>query len=203
MIVKPKKVKKARELAEQRKSNPALGRTKTAKGVQLGPCNNILKGITSCRCGAATTDTTRKSRKYLDVVCSAQNSCRECTVPTRQCWKVNEELLLESVMRRRWEQFFKNPATGTRIRELEERLLDEQRVAGQYRTTANDSRANLQRAMEEKDADLDLLKMLGEIFRKRSKPKRPSTRPGRPVQKFRPCSQSQVARTCRNKCGRR
>ena len=72
-------------------------------------------------------------------------------------------------MHRRWEQFFKNPATGPRIRELEERLLEEQRVAGQYRTTANDSRANLQRAMEVKDADLELLKMLGEIVRKAEK----------------------------------
>ena len=72
-------------------------------------------------------------------------------------------------MHRRWERFFKNPATGPRIRELEERFLEEQRVAGQYRTTANDSRANLQRAMEVKDADLDLLKMLGEIVRKAEK----------------------------------
>ena len=42
VIVKPEKVKKARELAERRKANPALGRTTTAKGGQLGPCNNIL-----------------------------------------------------------------------------------------------------------------------------------------------------------------
>ena len=115
------------------------------------------------------TDTTSHSGKYLDLVCSAQNSGRECKVPTRQCWKVDEELLLEAFMHRRWERFFKNPATGPRIRELEERLLEEQRVAGQYRTTANDSRANLQRAMEVKDADLDLLKMLGEIVRKAEK----------------------------------
>ena len=169
VIVKPEKVKKARELAERRKANPALGRTTTAKGGQLGPCNNILKGITFCQCGAAMTDTTSHSGKYLDLVCSAQNSGRECKVPTRQCWKVDEELLLEAFMHRRWERFFKNPATGPRIRELEERLLEEQRVAGQYRTTANDSRANLQRAMEQKDADLDLLKMLGEIVRKAEK----------------------------------
>ena len=169
VIVKPEKVKKARELAERRKANPALGRTTTAKGGQLGPCNNILKGITFCQCGAAMTDTTSHSGKYLDLVCSAQNSGRECKVPTRQCWKVDEELLLEAFMHRRWERFFKNPATGPRIRELEERLLEEQRVAGQYRTTANDSRANLQRAMEVKDADLDLLKMLGEIVRKAEK----------------------------------
>ena len=169
VIVKAEKVKKARELAERRKSNPALGRTTTAKGGQLGPCNNILKGITFCQCGAAMTDTTSHSGKYLDLVCSAQNSGRECTVPTRQCWKVDEELLLEAFMHRRWERFFKNPATGPRIRELEERLLEEQRVAGQYRTTANDSRANLQRAMEVKDADLDLLKMFGEIVRKAEK----------------------------------
>ena len=169
VIVKPEKVKKARELAERRKSNPALGRTTTVKGSQPGPCNNILKGITFCQCGAAMTDTTSHSGKYLDLVCSAQNSGRECTVPTRQCWKVDEELLLEAFMDRRWERFFKNPATGPRIRELEERLLEEQRVAGQYRTTANDSRANLQRAMEAKDADLDLLKMLGEIVRKAEK----------------------------------
>ena len=115
------------------------------------------------------TDTTSHSGKYLDLVCSAQNSGRECKFPTRQCWKVDEELLLEAFMHRRWERFFKNPATGPRIRELEERLLEEQRVAGQYRTTANDSRANLQRAMEQKDADLDLLKMLGEIVRKAEK----------------------------------
>ena len=169
VIVKPEKVKKARELAERRKANPALGRTTTAKGGQLGPCNNILKGITFCQCGAAMTDTTSHSGKYLDLVCSAQNSGRECKVPTRKCWKVDEELLLEAFMHRRWERFFKNPATGPRIRELEERLLEEQRVAGQYRTTANDSRANLQRAMEQKDADLDLLKMLGEIVRKAEK----------------------------------
>ncbi|WP_250396811.1 hypothetical protein [Synechococcus sp. MU1651] len=115
------------------------------------------------------TDTTSHSGKYLDLVCSAQNSGRECKVPTRQCWKVDEELLLEAFMHRRWERFFKNPATGPRIRELEERLLEEQRVAGQYRTTANDSRANLQRAVEQKDADLDLLKMLGEIVCKAEK----------------------------------
>ena len=169
VIVKPEKVKKARELAERRKANPALGRTTTAKGGQLGPCNNILKGITFCQCGAAMTDTTSHSGKYLDLVCSAQNSGREYKVPTRQCWKVDEELLLEAFMHRRWERFFKNPATGPRIRELEERLLEEQRVAGQYRTTANDPRANLQRAMEQKDADLDLLKMLGEIVRKAEK----------------------------------
>ncbi len=169
VIVKPEKVKKARELAERRKANPAMRRTITAKGGQLGPCNNILKGITFCQCGAAMTDTTSHSGKYLDLVCSAQNSGRECKVPTRQCWKVDEELLLEAFMHRRWERFFKNPATGPRIRELEERLLEEQRVAGQYRTTANDSRANLQRAIEQKDADLDLLKMLGEIVRKAEK----------------------------------
>ena len=115
------------------------------------------------------TDTTSHSGKYLDLVCSAQNSGRECKVPKRQCGKVDEKLLLEAFMHRRWERFFKNPATGPRIRELEERLLEEQRVAGQYRTTANDSRANLQRAMEVKDADLDLLKMLGEIVRKAEK----------------------------------
>ena len=169
VIVKPQKVKKARELAQRRKSNPALGRTTTAKGGQLGPCNNILKGITFCQCGAAMTDTTSHSGKYLDLVCSAQNSGKECKVPTRQCWKVDEELLLRAFMHRRWERFFKNPATGPQIRELEERLLEEQRVAGQYRTTANECRANLQRTMEQKDADLDLLKMLGEIVSKAEK----------------------------------
>ena len=37
VIVKPEKVKKARELAERRKANPALGRTTTAKGGQQVP----------------------------------------------------------------------------------------------------------------------------------------------------------------------
>ena len=46
VIVDPKKVKRARAMAERRKSNPALGRTTTAQGGQLGPCNNILNGTT-------------------------------------------------------------------------------------------------------------------------------------------------------------
>ena len=169
VIVDPKRVKRARAMAERRKSNPALGRSTTAQGGQLGPCNNIFKGITFCQCGAAMTDTTSHSGKYLDLVCSAQNSGRKCTVPTRQCWKVDEELLLEAFMHRRWERFFKNPATGPRIRELEERLLEEERVAGEYRTKAENSQANLQTAMGEKDTDPELLKMYGEIVRKSKK----------------------------------
>ena len=86
VIVDPKKVKRARAMAERRKFNPALGRITTAQGGLLGPCNNIFKGITFCQCGAAMTDTTSHSGKYLDLVCSAQNSGRECKVPTRQCW---------------------------------------------------------------------------------------------------------------------
>ena len=81
------------------------------------------------------TDTTSHSGEYLDLVCSSQNNGRKCTVPTRQCWKVDEELLLEAFMRRRWARFFKNPATGPQIRALEERLLEEERIAGEYRTT--------------------------------------------------------------------
>ena len=115
------------------------------------------------------TDTTSHSGKYLDLVCSAQNSGRKCTVPTRQCWKVDEELLLEAFMHRRWERFFKNPATGPRIRELEERLLEEERVVGEFRTRAENSQANLQTAMGEKDTDPELLKMYGEIVRKSKK----------------------------------
>ena len=169
VIVDPKRVKQARAMAERRKSNPALGRTTTAQGGQLGPCNNILKGITFCQCGAAMTDTTSHSGKYLDLVCSAQNSGRKCSVPTRQCWKVDEELLLEAFMHRRWERFFKNPATGPRIRELEERLLEEERVAGVFRTTAENSQANLEAAMGEKDADTEMIKMLSGIVSKSKK----------------------------------
>ena len=169
VIVDPKRVKRARAMAERRKSNPALGRTTTAQGGQLGPCNNIFKGITFCQCGAAMTDTTSHSGKYLDLVCSAQNSGKACIVPTRQCWKVDEELLLEAFMHRRWERFFKNPATGPWIRELEERLLEEERVAGEYRTTASNSQANLETAMGEKDADTEMLKMLSGIIRKGKK----------------------------------
>ena len=169
VIVDPKRVKRARAMAERRKSNPALGRTTTAQGGQLGPCNNIFKGITFCQCGAAMTDTTSHSGKYLDLVCSAQNSGKACIVPTRQCWKVDEELLLEAFMHRRWERFFKNPATGPWIRELEERLLEEERVAGEYRTTASNSQANLEAAMGEKDADIEMFKMLSSIVRKGEK----------------------------------
>ena len=169
VIVDPKRVKRARAMAERRKSNPALGRTTTAQGGQLGPCNNIFKGITFCQCGAAMTDTTSHSGKYLDLVCSAQNSGKACIVPTRQCWKVDEELLLEAFMHRRWERFFKNPETGPRIRELEERLLEEERVAGEYRTTASNSQANLEAAMGEKDADIEMFKMLSSIVRKGEK----------------------------------
>ena len=114
----------------------ALGRTTTAQGGQPGSWNNIFKGITFCQCGAAMTDTTSPSGQYLDLVCSAQNSGRPCIVPTKQCWKVDEGLLLAAFMDRRWERFFKNPETGPRISELEERLLEEERVAGEYRTTA-------------------------------------------------------------------
>ena len=162
-IVSPRKVRKAREQAERRRSNKALGRTTTSQGGQLGPCNNILKGITFCQCGAPMTDTTSHSGKYLDLVCSAQNSGKPCIVPTRQCWKVDEELLLEAFMDRRWGRFFKNPATGPRIRELEERLKEQDHIAKTFRKTANESHANLQRAMGEKDADLSLLKMLSDI----------------------------------------
>ena len=169
VIVDPKRVKQARAMAERRKSNPALGRTTTAQGGQLGPCNNIFKGITFCQCGAAMTDTTSHSGKYLDLVCSAQNSGRKCTVPTRQCWKVDEELLLEAFMHRRWERFFKNPATGPRIRELEERLLEEERVAGVFRTRAENSQANLEKTMGEKDADTGTIKMLSDIVSKGKK----------------------------------
>ena len=69
-------------------------------------------------------------------------------------------------MLRRWERFFNNPATGPRIRELEERLLEDERVAGEYRTTAENSQANLEAAMGEKDADTEMLKMLSGIVRK-------------------------------------
>jgi DNA invertase Pin-like site-specific DNA recombinase len=169
VIVDPKKVKRARAMAERRKANRALGRTTTAQGGLLGPCNNIFKGVTFCQCGAAMTDTTSHSGKYLDLVCSAQNSGRKCTVPTRQCWKVDEELLLEAFMNRRWERFFKNPATGPRIRELEERLLEEERAVGEYRTTASNSQANLEAAMGEKDADTEMIKMLSGIVRKAKK----------------------------------
>ena len=169
VIVDPKRVKRARAIAERRKSNPALGRTTTGQGGQLGPCNNIFKGITFCQCGAAMTDTTSHSGKYLDLVCSAQNSGKACIVPTRQCWKVDEELLLEAFMHRRWERIFKNPGTGPRIRELEERLLEEERVAGEYRTTASNSQANLEAAMGEKDADIEMFKMLSSIVRKGEK----------------------------------
>ena len=169
VIVDPKRVKRARVLAERRKSNPALGRTTTAQGGQLGPCNNIFKGITFCQCGAAMTDTSSHSGKYLDLVCSAQNSGRKCTVPTRQCWKVDEELLLEAFMHRRWERFFKKPATGPRIRELEERLLEEERVAGEYRTTASNSQANLEAVIGEKDADIEMVKMLSAYVSKGEK----------------------------------
>jgi hypothetical protein len=61
VIVDPKRVKLARKQVERRKSNPALGRTTTAKGGQPGPCNNILKGITYCQCGAPMTDTTSQA----------------------------------------------------------------------------------------------------------------------------------------------
>ena len=169
VIVDPKRVKRARVMAERRKSNPALGRTTTGRGGQLGPCNNIFKGISFCQCGAAMTDTTSHSGKYLDLVCSAQNSGRKCSVPTRQCWKVDEELLLEAFMHRRWERFFKNPATGPRIRELEGRLLEEERVAGEYRTTASNSQANLEAVMGEKDADIEMVKMLSAYVSKGEK----------------------------------
>jgi len=169
VIVDPKKVKRAMAMAERRKSNPALGRSTTAQGGQLGPCNTIFKGNTFCQCGAAMTDTTSHSGKYLDLVCSAQNSGRKCTVPTRQCWKVDEVLLLEAFMRRRWARFFKNPATGPRIRELDERLLEEERVAGEYRTTAENSQANLEAAMGQKDADHEMVKMLSVIVSKGKK----------------------------------
>ena len=169
VIVDPKKVKRARAMAERRKFNPALGRTTTAQGGLLGPCNNIFKGITFCQCGAAMTDTTSHSGKYLDLVCSAQNSGRNCTVPTRQCWKVDEELLLEAFMLLRWERFFKNPATGSRIRELEARLLEEERAAAGYRTTAENSQANLEAVMGQKDADIEMVKMLSEYVSKGQK----------------------------------
>ncbi|MDC3008903.1 recombinase family protein [bacterium] len=169
VIVDPKKVKRARAMAEWRKFNPALGRTTTAQGGLLGPCNNIFKGITFCQCGAAMTDTTSHSGKYLDLVCSAQNSGRNCTVPTRQCWKVDEELLLEAFMLLRWERFFKNPATGSRIRELEARLLEEERAAAGYRTTAENSLANLEAVMGQKDADIEMVKMLSEYVSKGQK----------------------------------
>ena len=169
VIVDPKKVKRARAMAERRKFNPALGRTTTAQGGLLGPCNNIFKGITFCQCGAAMTDTTSHSGKYLDLVCSAQNSGRNCTVPTRQCWKVDEELLLEAFMLLRWERFFKNPATGSRIRELEARLLEEERAAAGYRTTAENSQANLEAVMGQKDADIEMVKMLSKYVSKGQK----------------------------------
>ena len=66
-------------------------------------------------------------------------------------------------MDRRWARFFQNPATGPRVRELKDRLKEQDRTANNFRTTANESHANLQRAMGEKDADLSLLKMLSEI----------------------------------------
>ena len=42
------------------------------------------------------TDTTSDGSKYLDLVCSAQNSGKPCIVPTRQCLKVDEELLTDA-----------------------------------------------------------------------------------------------------------
>ena len=67
---------------------------------------------------------------------------------------MDEELLLEAFMHSRWERFFKNPATGPHIRELEDRLLEEKHIAGEYRTTVKNSQANLEAVIGEKDADI-------------------------------------------------
>ena len=82
---------------------------------------------------------------------------------------MDEELLLEAFMHRRWERFFKNPATGPYIRELVDRLLEEECIAREYRTTVKNSQANLEAVIGEKDADLEMVKMLSAIVSKGDK----------------------------------
>ena len=72
-------------------------------------------------------------------------------------------------MHRRWERFFKNPATGPHISELKDRHLEEERIAGEYRTTAKNFQANLEAAIGEKDADIKMVKMLSAIISKADK----------------------------------
>ena len=91
-------------------------------------------------------DTSSHSGKYLDLVCSAQNDGRDCIVKSKQRWKVDEELLLRAFMDRRWERFFKNPSTGPRIRDLQDRLLEEERLAGELRTQAEAAEDNASKA---------------------------------------------------------
>ena len=207
VIVDPKRVELATKQAERRKSNPALGRTKTSKGDQPGPCNNILKSITFCQCGAAMTDTTSHGKKYLDLVCSAQNSGKPCIVPTRQCWKVDEELLLEAFMHRRWERFFKNPATGPHVRELEDRLLEEERIAGKYRRTVKNSQANLEAVIGEKVADIEMVKKLSAIVSKGDKQAKEAEQQAKQtraeIDALQSHSHSPVATICRKKSEKR
>ena len=114
-------------------------------------------------------DTRSHGRKYLDLAYLAQNSGKPCLVTTRHCWKVHEELLLQALMHLRWERFFTNPAQDPHIRELEGRFLEEERIAGGQRTTAKNSQANLEAAMGQKDADLEMVKMLSGIVSKGKK----------------------------------
>ena len=167
-IVDAETVEHAREILKRRSSAPARGRT-TRKNGELGPCRNIFKGLTYCCCGAPMVDTSSHSGKYLDLVCSAQNDGRDCIVKSKQRWKVDEELLLMAFMDRRWERFFKNPSAGPRIRALQERLLEEERLAGELRTQAEAAEDNASRAFTQANADKDLLKFYGELALKAKK----------------------------------
>ena len=168
VIVDAKTVELARENVRRRYSAPARGRT-TRKNGELGPCRNIFKGLTYCCCGAPMVDTSSHSGKYLDLVCSAQNDGRDCIVKSKQRWKVDEELLLRAFMGRRWERFFKNPSTGPRIRDLQNRLLEEEQLAGELRTQAEAAEYNASKAFTQADADKDLLKFYGELALKAKK----------------------------------
>lgn len=162
VIVDAETVALARENVSRRRSAPARGRT-TRKNGELGPCRNIFKGLTYCCCGAPMVDTSSHSGKYLDLVCSAQNDGRDCIVKSKQRWKVDEELLLRAFMDRRWERFFKNPSTGPRIRALQDRLLKEERLAGELKTQAEAAENNASNAFTQANAEKDLLKFYGEL----------------------------------------
>lgn len=168
VIVDAKTVELARENVKRRYSAPARGRT-TRKNGELGSCRNIFKGLTHCCCGAPMVDTSSHSGKYLDLVCSVQNDGRDCIVKSKQRWKVDEELLLRAFMDRRWERFFKNPGTGPRIRELQGRLLEEERLAGELKTQAEAAEDNASKAFTQTNADKDLLKFYGELALKPKK----------------------------------
>lgn len=168
VIVDAKTVELARENVKRRYSAPARGRT-TRKNGELGPCRNIFKGLTYCCCGAPMVDTSSHSGKYLDLVCSAQNDGRDCIVKSKQRWKVDEELLLRAFMDRRWERFFKNPGTGPRIRDLQDRLLEQERLAGELRTQAKAAEDNASKAFTQTNADKDLLVFYGELAIKAKK----------------------------------